>query len=165
MITCVGPLAAMQFAGNRLPNLARLDAVPRPVYLQAAQGGTRTNSEGKKWFETRGVMVAADGAIHRSATGQALQTFARSCSRPRRASDRRQAALHTRRSASPRIAIQAFHADAPAPGIVSENTCTMHEPFLALMREGPRLTARSVWISCIRTPRKPTRRSRPCPIV
>src|SRR5688572_2782222 len=61
MITCIGPLSAMQFAENRLPNLTELDAVPRPVYLQAAQGGTRTNSAGKAWLEARGVMVAADG--------------------------------------------------------------------------------------------------------
>jgi hypothetical protein len=64
MITCIGPLAAMQFPENRLPNLTELDAVPRPVFLQAAQGGTRTNSEGKKWFEARGIMVAADGSVH-----------------------------------------------------------------------------------------------------
>src|SRR5262249_8926537 len=46
-ITTVGPLAAMQFAERRMPTLAELDAVDRPVYLQAAQGGTRTNSAGK----------------------------------------------------------------------------------------------------------------------
>src|SRR5499427_9429630 len=57
-ITTVGPVAAMQFPDKRLPTLMELDAVDRPVYIQAAQGGTRTNSQGKMWFEARGVMVA-----------------------------------------------------------------------------------------------------------
>src|SRR6185503_5970155 len=35
----------------------------------------------------------------------------------------------------------AFHADEPAPGVASENTYTMHNPFHALNREG-RLPAR-----------------------
>ena len=46
-ITTVGPISAMQFDERRLPNLAELDAVGRPVFIQAAQGGARTNSEGK----------------------------------------------------------------------------------------------------------------------
>jgi len=143
MITCVGPLAAMQFAENRLPNLTELDAVPRPVYLQAAQGGTRTNSEGKKWLEARGVMVAADGAITGQATGLALQTLRKELltaeTRKRSAADALQyystLGITTHRDSG------AFHAEAPATGIASENTYTMHEPFLALMREG-RLAAR-----------------------
>jgi len=143
MITCVGPLAAMQFAGNRLPALAELDAVPRPVYLQAAQGGTRTNSEGKRWLEARGVMVADDGAITGAATGLALQTLRKELltaeTRKRSAADALQyystLGITTHRDSG------AFHADAPAPGIASENTYTMHEPFLALMQEG-RLDAR-----------------------
>jgi imidazolonepropionase-like amidohydrolase len=38
-ITTVGPISAMQFDERRLPNLTELDAVGRPVYIQAAQGG------------------------------------------------------------------------------------------------------------------------------
>src|SRR4029450_6139993 len=60
-ITTVGPISAMQFDERRLPNLTELDAVGRPVYLQAAQGGTRTNSESKAWLEQRGVTAGADG--------------------------------------------------------------------------------------------------------
>ena len=143
MITCIGPLAAMQFPENRLPNLTELDAVPRPVFLQAAQGGTRTNSEGKKWFEARGIMVAADGAFMGQAAGLALQTLRKELltaeTRKRSASD----ALHyyatlgitTHRDAG------AFHADEPSTGVANENTYTMHQPFLALMKEG-RLDAR-----------------------
>src|SRR5204863_5718555 len=46
-ITTVGPIAAMQFEERRLPNLTELEAVDRPVFIIAAQGGTRTNSQGK----------------------------------------------------------------------------------------------------------------------
>src|SRR5205823_11794755 len=74
-VTTVGPLSAMQFSERRLPSLTELDAVNRPVYLQAAQGGTRTNSQGKAWLEARGVTVAADGAIAGPALALALQTL------------------------------------------------------------------------------------------
>src|SRR5215204_6071804 len=50
-VTTVGPISAMQFREQRLPTLAELDAVNRPVYVHAAQGGVRTNSLGKAWFE------------------------------------------------------------------------------------------------------------------
>ena len=40
--------------------MMELDAVDHPVYIQAAQGGTRTNSAGKAWLEGKGVMVGAD---------------------------------------------------------------------------------------------------------
>jgi predicted amidohydrolase YtcJ len=137
-ITTVGPISAMQFMENRLPNLAELDAVPRPVYLQAAQGGTRTNSQGKTWLEARGVTVAADGVITGQATGLALQTLRKELltpdTRKRTAADALQyyatLGITTHRDSG------AFHADEPATGIASENTYTMHEPFFALMREG-----------------------------
>ena len=62
----------MQFMERRLPTLTELDAVNRPVYIQAAQGGTRTNTQGKAWLEARGVMVGADGAIAGPALTAAL---------------------------------------------------------------------------------------------
>src|SRR5947199_7224989 len=74
-ITTVGPISAMQFAERRLPTLMELDAVDRPVYIQAAQGGTRTNSAGKAWLEAKGVTVGADGAITGPALALALQTL------------------------------------------------------------------------------------------
>src|SRR5262252_2998590 len=57
-ITTVGPVAAMQFPDKRLPTLMELDAVDRPVYIQAAQGGARTNTLGKPWLESKGEAVA-----------------------------------------------------------------------------------------------------------
>lgn len=144
MITCIGPLSAMQFAENRLPTLTELDAVPRPVYLQAAQGGTRANSAAKAWLESKGVMVGtAEGVIAGQAAGLALQTLRKELltaeTRKRTAAGAldyyASLGITTHRDSG------AFHSDAPATGIANENTFTMHDPFLALHREG-KLTAR-----------------------
>ena len=139
-ITTIGTIAAQQLAENRLPLLAELDAVPRPVYIQAAQGGTRTNSEGKAWLEARGVTVAADGVIGGGATGSglALQTLRRELLTPE---TRKRSALDalqyfTKLGITTHKDEGAFHSDGPSTGIASENTFTMHFPFLALHREG-----------------------------
>jgi len=142
-ITTVGPISAMQFAERRLPNLLELDAVPRPVYLQAAQGGTRTNSAGKAWLEARGVTVGADGAIGGQSVGLALQTLRRELLTPETRKRTAAGALeyYARLGITTHRDSGAFHADEPATGIATENTYTMHEPFLALHREG-RMAAR-----------------------
>src|SRR5688572_8028013 len=65
-ITAIGGLQAVQFTENRLPTLAELDAAaPRhPVYIHASfNGPATTNSLGKKFLESKGVTVAANGAI------------------------------------------------------------------------------------------------------
>ena len=137
-ITTVGPMAANQFAERRLPTLAELDAVGRPVYLQAAQGGTRTNSEGKAWLEARGVTVAADGAIGGPALGLALQTLRKELLTPETRTRTALGALQyyaglgitTHRDCG------AFHAETPSGGVANENTYTMHAPFLALHAAG-----------------------------
>jgi predicted amidohydrolase YtcJ len=143
-ITIVGPISAMQFDERRLPNLMELDAVNRPVYIQAAQGGARTNSAGKAWFEGKGVMVGADGTV----TGQGLnmpallalrKEFLNADTRKRSAMDALQyyasLGITTHRDSG------AFHRDEPSAGIADENTYTMHNPFLALHKEG-RMPAR-----------------------
>jgi predicted amidohydrolase YtcJ len=142
-VTTVGPISAMQFDERRLPTLAELDAVDRPVYIQAAQGGARTNSAGKKWLEGKGVTVSADGAIAGQALALALQTLRKELlnadTRKRGAFDAlqyyAQLGITTHRDGG------AFQADEPAGGIASENTYTMHDPFHALHREG-RMPAR-----------------------
>ena len=143
VITTVGPLSAMQFMEGRLPTLAELDAVDRPVYLQAAQGGTRTNSAGKAWLEARGIMVGADGAITGQATGLALQTLRKELLTPearvRNASDA--LAYYARLGITTHRDSGAFHSEEVAGGIASENTYRMHEPFMTLDREG-RMPAR-----------------------
>jgi len=135
-ITTIGPLSAMQFMERRLPNLTELDAVDRPVYLQAAQGGTRTNSKGKAWLEAKGVMVGADGTI--AAAGLALQTLRKELLTPE---TRKRSALgalqyYAKLGITTHKDAGAFHSDAPATGIANENTYTMHDPFFALNREG-----------------------------
>jgi len=138
-VTTIGPVAAMQFPEKRLPTLMELDAVDRPVYIQAAQGGARTNTLGKAWLESKGVAVAADGAIAGPALNLALKTLRQELltpeTRKRGAHDALQyyAALGvtTHRDCG------AFHAEGPEGGVASENVYTMHNPFLALHREGP----------------------------
>jgi predicted amidohydrolase YtcJ len=65
-ITAIGGLQAVQFTENRLPTLAELDAAaPRhPVYIHSGFNGPATvNSLGKTFLESKGVPVAANGAI------------------------------------------------------------------------------------------------------
>jgi predicted amidohydrolase YtcJ len=142
-ITTIGPVAAMQFAEGRLPNLTELDAVDRPVYIQAAQGGTRTNSKGKAWLESKGVMVGADGTVAGQGAGIALQTMRRELLNPetRKRSAYDALEYYARLGITTHKDAGAFHSDDPHTGIANENTYTMHDPFRALHREG-RMLAR-----------------------
>jgi predicted amidohydrolase YtcJ len=137
-ISTIGPISAMQFKERRLPNLMELDAVNRPVYIQAAQGGARTNSQGKAWFEAKGVMIGADGAIAGPALTAALlalrKEFLNPQTRKRSAMDALQyyakLGITTHRDAG------AFQSDQLSGGLANENTYTMHDPFLALHKDG-----------------------------
>jgi predicted amidohydrolase YtcJ len=65
-ITAIGGLQPRQFAENRLPTLAELDAAaPRhPVYIHTSFNGPAvTNTLGRKFFESKGVPVSETGAI------------------------------------------------------------------------------------------------------
>lgn len=65
-ITAIGGLQPRQFMENRLPTLAELDAAaPRhPVYIHVSfNGPATTNTLGKRFFESKGVTVAANGLI------------------------------------------------------------------------------------------------------
>ena len=137
-ITTVGPVSAMQFMERRLPTLAELDAVDRPVYIQAAQGGTRTNTQGKGWLETRGVMVAQDGAITGPALTAALLALRKELLTPE---TRKRSALdalkyYAKLGITTHRDCGAFQSDLPSGGVANENTYTMHNPFFALHREG-----------------------------
>jgi len=137
-VTTIGPLSAMQFNERRLPSLTELDAVNRPVYLQAAQGGTRTNSQGKAWLEARGVTVAADGAIAAPSIAAALLALRKELLTPQ---TRKRSALdalqyYAKLGVTTHRDCGAFHSDAPTGAIATENTFTMHNPFLALQHEG-----------------------------
>jgi len=137
-ITAIGPISAMQFAERRLPTLTELDAIDRPVYLQAAQGGTRTNSLGKTWLEARGVTVAADGAIAGPALTAALLALRKELltpeTRKRSAMDALQ--YYAKLGITTHRDCGAFHSEARSGGLANENTYTMHNPFLALHAEG-----------------------------
>src|SRR5215831_11762187 len=137
-ITTIGPVAAMQFPDKRLPTLMELDAVDRPVYIQAAQGGARTNSLGKMWLESKGVTVAADGAIAGPSLNLALKTLRQELLTP----ETRKRGAHDALQYYAALGITthrdcgAFHAEGIEGGIASENVYTMHHPFLALHRDG-----------------------------
>jgi predicted amidohydrolase YtcJ len=65
-ITSIGGFNPVEFAEKRLPTLAELDAIApsNPVYLQVAfTGPSTTNSAGKAFFQSRGIVVGADGSI------------------------------------------------------------------------------------------------------
>jgi len=65
-ITTIGGFNPVQFAENRLPTLAELDAIApnNPVYLQVSfVGPSSTNTLGKAFFTAKGVTVGADGSI------------------------------------------------------------------------------------------------------
>src|SRR5262245_13387115 len=77
IITTIGPISAIQFVENRLPTGPELDAIPRPVYIQAAQGGTRANQAMAAWFAVNapGVIVnPTTGAVTGDSPLQALRT-------------------------------------------------------------------------------------------
>lgn len=137
-ISTIGPISAMQFAERRLPSLTELDAVNRPVYIQAAQGGARTNSKGKAWLEGRGVTVSADGAIAGAALTASLLALRKELLNPQTRKRSAYDALqyYARFGITTHRDCGAFHSDAPSGGLANENTYTMHEPFLALHRDG-----------------------------
>ena len=137
-ITICGPISAMQFAERRLPTLAELDAVNRPVYIQAAQGGTRTNSQAKAWLEGKGVTVGADGAITGPALTAALLALRKELLTPETRKRSAQDALkyYAKLGITTHRDCGAFHSEALSGGLANENTNTMHNPFLALHREG-----------------------------
>ena len=147
-ITTIGPIASMQFPEQRLPNLTELDAVNRPVYINAAQGGVRTNSLGKAWLEAKGVTVAADGTIAAGAAGATGATLALRLLREqfltpesRKRNSFEALSYYAGLGITTHLDNGAFHSDAPSGGVANENTYTMHNSFLALDAE-KRLPAR-----------------------
>jgi predicted amidohydrolase YtcJ len=137
-VTTIGPISAIQFAENRLPTIQELDTVSltRPVYIQAAQGGSRANSAAAAWFAANNPAVTVNpttGAVSGPALQTLRQRFLTPETRKRSAHDALQyfntLGITTHRDAG------AFHSELPSNGIANENTYTMHFPFLALDRE------------------------------
>lgn len=145
-ITTLGDWNVKQFAEKRVPTLEELDsALPMNPYLMNGGGGTVTNTLGKKFFESKGVMVNANGTI----AGQgflaalnalrAIQTF----------DDMKQGTLDAMAYLSQfglttSADMGAFNLpgtpdlqdSAVSDTVESLNQWTMYEPFLALHREG-----------------------------
>src|SRR4029077_16249798 len=147
-ITTIGPIAAMQFPEQRIPNLSELDAVNRPVYINAAQGGVRTNSLGKAWLEAKGVTVAADGTVAGGAGGATGATLALRLLREqfltpetRKRNSFEALSYYAGLGITTHLDNGAFQSDAPSGGVATENTYTMHNSYLALDAE-KRLPAR-----------------------
>jgi hypothetical protein len=80
-ITAIGGWSQNQLAEKRLPTLRELDAAAskHPVYLHVGfTGPAVTNSAGKAFLETRGVMVGDDGSIGANAPATAALNALRS---------------------------------------------------------------------------------------
>jgi len=135
-ITTIGPISAIQFLENRLPTGPELDVIPRPVYIQAAQGGSRANKLAAAWFTANapGVTVNPDtGAV----SGPALQNLRQKLLTP----ETRKRSAHDALQYFNTLGITthgdggAFHSETASNGIANENTYTMHFPFIAMQRE------------------------------
>ena len=137
-ITTIGPISAIQFAENRLPNCDEMNSISatRPVYIQAAQGGIRVNAVAAAWFAANAPGVVFN-ATTCAVTGPALQTLRATFLTPE--SRKRTAAYALQYFTSLGITTHgdagAFHSETASNGIANENTYTMHFPFMALQRE------------------------------
>jgi predicted amidohydrolase YtcJ len=137
-ITTIGPISAIQFAENRLPTCDEMNSISttRPVYIQAAQGGIRVNAVAAAWFAANAPGVVFNPTTC-AVTGTALQTLRQFFLTPE--SRKRTAAGALQYFTSLGITTHgdsgAFHAETASNGIASENTYTMHFPFIALQRE------------------------------
>jgi predicted amidohydrolase YtcJ len=127
----------------RLPTLAELDAaVPNnPAYIsEGFSGPSVTNTPGKAFFESRGIVVGANGAIAPgTATGQATlvlrQTLLTFDERKRGVRDAMAYAVGL--GVTTHLDQGAFQAvGAPSDGAAHEDNFTMHLPFLSVYDDG-----------------------------
>lgn len=137
-VTTIGPISAIQFAENRLPTCDEMNSISltRPVYIQAAQGGTRANAAATAWFAANAPTVVVNPTTC-AVSGPALQTLRQRFLTPE--TRKRSAAYALQYFTTLGITTHgdsgAFHAETPANGIASENVYTMHFPFIELQRE------------------------------
>lgn len=153
-ITAVGGWSPGQFAERRMPTQSELDAAaPRnPVYVQTGiNGPAATNSDGKAFFEGRGIEVGADGRIAESepahAALNALRSIQTSADQVRGALDAMKYAASLGLTTSDDKG-GGWPADTPDVrgiaktgngGAVEINPYTGYNPFLVLDREGKML--------------------------
>jgi predicted amidohydrolase YtcJ len=148
-ITAMGGWNVAQFAERRFPTLAELDAAgeAHPVMLfQAFNGPAAVNSAAKRWLESKGVAVAADGALAANANSMAalnalrqVQTFE---DKKRGTADAM--AYAARLGLTTSVDMGAFaapgtedlHGEFSFDTLASANPYRMFDAFLALNREG-----------------------------
>src|SRR5205823_12031499 len=108
-------------------------------YINAAQGGVKTNSLGKAWLEAKGVTVSPDGTLAGNATGAtlALKLLREQMLTPeaRKRNSFEAFSYYARLGITTHLDNGAFQSDAPSGGVANENTYTMYNSFLALHAE------------------------------
>ncbi len=148
-ITTLGDWNAKQFAEKRAPTLQELDAaLPDNPYVMNGSG-TITNTLGKKFFESKGIMVSPAGAI----TGQAFTAALHALRDMQTFEDMKQGTIDAMQyligfGLTTSVDMGAFtipgtpdmQGSAESDGVESLNPWTMYDAFLALHREGKMTT-------------------------
>lgn len=144
LVTSLGPIVAMQFPSNTLPNLTMLNAVPRPVMIMAEQGGNAVNQAAVDFFAAKGITITINAAGYPTGAGVglALQRLRQEMT-PEERERNALAALeyYAGLGITTHLDEGAFHVDTPGTAIWNENAYTLHNGFLALNR-AERLPAR-----------------------
>ncbi|GAA2008248.1 amidohydrolase family protein [Microbacterium ulmi] len=134
LVTSLGPIVAMQFPGNVLPNLTTLNAVPRPVMIMAEQGGNAVNQAAIDYFAAKGITITVNAAGYPTGAGVglALQRLRQELTDADRETNA-QAALqyYSTLGITTHLDEGAFHVDTPGTAIWNENAYTLHRGFLA----------------------------------
>ncbi len=144
-ITTLGDWNAKQFAEKRAPTLEELDqALPNNPYVMNGSG-TITNTLGKKFFESKGVMVNPSGTI----TGQQFTAALHALRDIQTFDDMKQGTMYAMQylvsfGLTTSADMGAFtipgtpdmQGAAESDGVESLNPWTMYDAFMALHREG-----------------------------
>lgn len=144
-ITTLGDWNAKQFAEKRAPTMEELDqALPNNPYVMNGSG-TITNSLGKKFFESKGVTVNANGTI----TGQQFTAALHALRDVQTFDDMKQGTEYAMQylvsfGLTTSADMGAFtipgtpdmQGSAESDGVESLNPWTMYDAFMALHREG-----------------------------
>ncbi len=148
-ITTLGDWNAKQFAEKRAPTLAELDqALPSNPYLMNGSG-TITNSAGKAFFESKGIMVSPTGVI----AGQGFTAALHALRDIQSFDDMKQGTVDAMNylisfGLTTNVDMGAFtipgtpdmQGAAVSDGVESLNPWTMYDAFLALHRDGKMTT-------------------------
>jgi predicted amidohydrolase YtcJ len=135
LVTALGPIVAMQFPSNTLPNLATLDAVPRPVMIMAEQGGNAVNQAAVDYFAAKGITIAVNAAGYPTGpgVGLALQRLRQEMTDAERERNAKAALdYYSSLGITTHLDEGAFHVETPGTAIWNENAYTIHRGFLAL---------------------------------